>query len=119
MIPIKLLAAIASALLVLALLATPAEARRHHRYGWGYGYGWHSHYRRHRSSLARSEREGGSTSPAEKTAPAEVYGPPMPRLYIVRTIVNGSLPWSGPPPSWAGGLHVSPMLSSGRSASRP
>ena len=107
----KPLAAAGLALAVFTVLPTPADARRHRH---GYGYYWHVYH--HRSPRARFARVQPSDGPAEKPDPAAVYGPPQPRpLYIVRTIVNGSLPWSGPPPAWAGELHVSPILS-GRSA---
>ena len=86
---------------LMVLIALPAEARRHHhRY---YGYYWVSH-RTPRITAVKTE---------------DVYGPPQPVIRNVRTIVNGHLvePWSGPPPVWAGELHISPMIS-GRSASR-
>ena len=90
-----------AAIALVILLATPAEARRHHR--WHYGYSWHRS-RPPRITAVKTEDE---------------YGPPQPVLTIVRTIVNGHLvvPWSGPPPVWAGELHISPMIS-GRSVSR-
>ncbi len=90
-------------ILGVILVATPLEARRHHRH---YGYYWVSHHH---------PRPGRITAVTTE----EVYGPPQPVLTIVRTIVNGHLvrPWSGPPPVWAGDLHISPMIS-GRSVSR-
>jgi hypothetical protein len=115
---VKLCAAFAAINLVVVAIAGEAEARRRHGWG-GYGRGHHSHHRPHRRSLVRSNVDEAQTAPDPINAPTTVPEAPKPAIRMIRPIVNGklALPWAGPPPSWAGDLHIS-RLSEARSAPR-
>jgi hypothetical protein len=111
---VKLCAAFAAINLVAVAIASEAAARHRHRHSYAAWRYWHE--RHHRASPVRQERQGSQTAARQENAPA--FGPELPKLYVVKTIVNGSFgTWTGPPPAWAGELFIAPkLLAQGRSA---